>query len=100
MTCLSKAIVVEFGLVVRSVCNIMMDLNIFEFIHIYLMVYHVKENSRFFVRYVFQISSPHINVLYPNPHTYSESAICMACQNGIYSTLKISCNFQNIVQLC
>ena len=62
-----KAIGVVFGLVGRSVCNIMMDLNIFEFIHIYLMVYHVKENIRFFVRYVFQISCPHINVLYPNP---------------------------------
>ena len=24
----------------------------------------------------------------------------MACQNDIYSTLKISCNFQNIIQLC
>ena len=29
------------------------------------------------------------------PHTFA-----MACQNDIYSTLKISCNFQNIVQLC
>ena len=27
-------------------------------------------------------------------------AFSMACQNDIYSTHKISCNFQNIVQLC
>ena len=42
-------------------------------------------------------------ILTRNPvfdHYFLSKGFSMACQNDIYSTHKISCNFQNIVQLC